>query len=320
MRDDPIMAPFYEAARQALSDYRLQAPIRLLEYSENATFIVDTTPPYVLRINRPTYHSAAQIEAEIHWLHDLHRALPFAVSRPIPKVDGGYIGKHTLNGITYHSTLFTFVAGQAPAKASVAVFEQLGEITAQFHAHSVAHHARYASYNRPHWNEATILGEQAKWGRWQDGRGMTPQRIAYYERAVALMRARLAQYGKSKTRYGLIHADLRQANLLMEAGELKIIDFDDCGFSWLLYDFAAAISFIEHQPYVADLQAGWLKGYRRFRALSTEDEAMLSTFILLRRLQLIAWIGSRTNATTEQLGAQYTYDSDALVAAYLQKT
>ena len=68
---------------------------------------------------------------------------------------------------------------------------------------------------------------------------------------------------------------------------------------------------------MADLQAAWLTGYRRYRALTEEDEAMLATFVLLRRLQLIAWIGSRTNATTERLGAAYTYASDALVARYL---
>ena len=41
----------------------------------------------------------------------------------------------------------------------------------------------------------------------------------------------------------LIHADLRLANLLVERDRLGIIDFDDCGFGWFGYDFAAAVSF-----------------------------------------------------------------------------
>lgn len=312
---------FDEAARLAVADFaNLDAStLTRMEYSENATYQVKdyAGQAFVLRINRPFYHSKAQIAAEIHWLHDLHMALPFAVSKPIAMANGDYIGTQHVEGTRYHSTLFTFVAGQAPAEGDVNVFEQLGEITAQFHTHSVQQHARYQHYDRMTWDELTILGEDAKWGRWQDGRGMTAARIAQYEQAVALMRERLAAYGKHPSRFGLIHADLRSANLLVAQGELKIIDFDDCGFSWLLYDFAAAISFVEHEPYVADLQAAWLKGYRRYRALTEEDEAMLATFVLLRRLQLIAWIGSRTNATTERLGAAYTYASDALVARYL---
>lgn len=321
MTYDEKLQLFRKAASLALLAYEDLLPhtLRLLEYSENATYVVENKrgQKFVLRINRPYYHSEAEIAAEIQWLHELHKALPFAVSQPIARLDNAFIGKVMLEGQPYYSTLFSFVKGATPHEASTAVFEQLGEITAQFHNHSVQQHERYQHYDRLTWDEATILGEAAKWGRWQDGRGMTASRLALYERAAALMQQRLALYGKSPERFGLIHADLRKANLLLEGTELKIIDFDDCGFSWFLYDFAAAISFVEHEPYIPQLQAAWLKGYERFRVLTAQDKEMLSTFVLLRRFQLIAWIGSRTNATTERLGAAYTYASDALVMTYL---
>ena len=41
-----------------------------------------------------------------------------------------------------------------------------------------------------------------------------------------------------------------------------------------------------------ELQAAWVEGYRAVAPLSAEDEAELPTFVMLRRLLLVAWIGS----------------------------
>ena len=44
----------------------------------------------------------------------------------------------------------------------------------------------------------------------------------------------------------MIHGDLRLANLLVDGETTKVIDFDDCGFGWLMYDCATTVSFFEH--------------------------------------------------------------------------
>ena len=48
-------------------------------------------------------------------------------------------------------------------------------------------------------------------------------------RLAAALRARLAAFGTGPARYGLIHADIRLANLLVDDGRVSVIDFDDCG-------------------------------------------------------------------------------------------
>ena len=93
-------------------------------------------------------------------------------------------------------------------------------------------------------------------------------------------------------RYGLIHADMRLANLLVEGDQVTLIDFDDCGFCWFMYDFAAAISFHEDHPLVPVWRQNWLEGYQSVRALQPTDITALDTMILLRRMALLAWIGS----------------------------
>jgi Ser/Thr protein kinase RdoA (MazF antagonist) len=110
------------------------------------------------------------------------------------------------------------------------------------------------------------------------------------------------------------------ANLLVEGTRTKVIDFDDSGFSWYLYDLGTALSFIEHRPDVPELVAAWLTGYRKVAALSAEDEAEIPTFIMLRRLLLVAWIGS--HAETElarSQGVPFTEGACMLADRYLGK-
>jgi len=111
---------------------------------------------------------------------------------------------------------------------------------------------------------------------------------------------RLATYGQPPHRYNLIHADMRLANLLVSDEETRLIDFDDCGMGWLMYDFAAAISFIEDDPRIPALKEAWLGGYRTVRDLDTEDIAEIDTFVMLRRMALLAWIGSHIEAPEPQ--------------------
>ena len=106
------------------------------------------------------------------------------------------------------------------------------------------------------------------------------------------MRADLRVYGTDIDRFGLIHADMRLANLLVDGEHTVLLDFDDSGFGWFLYDLAASLSFIETSPQVPALIRAWLGAYMEIRALKPEDLRMIDTLILLRRMALLAWIGS----------------------------
>jgi Ser/Thr protein kinase RdoA (MazF antagonist) len=139
-------------------------------------------------------------------------------------------------------------------------------------------------------------------------------------RLDATLRTRLARHGSDPDRYGLVHADLRLANLLVDGDTTYVIDFDDCGWSWYLYDLGAALSFIEDDPRVPELVDAWTRGYRRIRELSTEDEAEIPTFVMMRRLLLVAWIGSHAGTELAQsMGAAYTEGSCALAERYLSR-
>ena len=138
--------------------------------------------------------------------------------------------------------------------------------------------------------------------------GLDAAKTELFARTVALIGRRLAAYGKARERFGLIHCDLRLANLLIDGDVVKVIDFDDCGFGWFMYDAATPVSFFEHEPQVPELIDAWVRGYRcGGAALADDDDAEIPTFVMLRRLLLVAWIGSHAETDLAQsMGVAYT--------------
>ena len=63
-----------------------------------------------------------------------------------------------------------------------------------------------------------------------------------------------------------------------------------------MYDFAAGISFIEDDLQIPQLKSAWLAGYQEHRSLSDEDIQMIDTMVMLRRMLLLAWVGSHKDA------------------------
>ncbi len=112
---------------------------------------------------------------------------------------------------------------------------------------------------------------------------------------------------------------MRLANLLVDGDDVRVIDFDDCGFGWFMYDFATTVSFFEDHPMVPELRVAWLEGYRSVAEVSADEEAELDTFVMLRRLLIMTWIGSHYEYATEaqELGAGYTLATCPLAEAYL---
>ena len=61
-----------------------------------------------------------------------------------------------------------------------------------------------------------------------------------------------------------------------------------------------------------------MRGYRKVAELPEEDEAEIPTFVMLRRLLLVAWIGSHSETDLAQSqGVQYTRDTVGLCERYL---
>ena len=313
-----------QLAEQALSLYDLpvRASVQLISRSENETYRIQAPSGerWALRVQRPGYQSTNALISEIAWLVALREDGVVATPVPVAGRDGAWIQR-----IAYPELrdviLFAWESGFPPEIGMDLrpSFKSLGSITARMHAHSMTWR-RPANFERFTWNFETALGDTPRWGRWRDGLGMDAGRLDLFGRTADRIRDRLLNYGSSPDRFGLAHCDLRLDNLLLNDGQVKVIDFDDCGFSWYMYDAATLISFYEHLPAAAGLIEDWLEGYRTVRAVSKEDEEEIPTFVMLRRLLLVAWIGSHPQADlARSLGVGFTDQTVGLCAAYLKR-
>jgi Ser/Thr protein kinase RdoA (MazF antagonist) len=78
------------------------------------------------------------------------------------------------------------------------------------------------------------------------------------------------------------------------------------------------VSFIEHHPRLPEMIDSWVRGYRGVLDLTSEDEEEIWTFVMFRRLLLVAWIGSHPAVDiARELGADYTRASCELAERYL---
>lgn len=314
----PLMAllPSYGFGSNSSS----QVSLRRLTVSENATYLaVCGSDQLVLRVHRRGYHSRAEILSELEWLDALSGSVDIETVQPVTATDGERLHSLEVDGASHHVCAFGYLAGEEP-KVGVHLkdrFEDLGRITAKLHQ-QVRSWVPSKGFVRKRWNYDTLIGERAIWGDW---------RAAYKDdgdvqllgQLCTQLKAALSAYGEGTDRFGLIHGDLRLANLLDDGKRLAVIDFDDCGFGWFAFDFAAAISFYEDDPSIPALQAAWLKGYREIVDFKTEDEALLPTMIMVRRLQLTAWLASRAGNDTEgELGEGFAEGTVRLARAYMK--
>ncbi len=320
-----VLTRVTRCAQGALAGYGChpEASVTLLNVSENATFLVDDPGEgrSVLRVHRLGYHTEEEIISELAWMDALRAEAGVRTPQVLPAAGGSRIvtAADPVSGETRHCVRFEYLPGSEPEQDAAGHFAELGEITARMHRHARGW-PRPGGFTRFRWDYDAAFGLEARWGRWQDGIGVGPAEREILGRLDGTLRRRLAGFGDGPDRFGLVHADTRLANLLVDGGAVSVIDFDDCGFSWYLYDLGTSVSFFEHEPQVPELVDSWLAGYRRVLPLPAADQAEIWTFILYRRLLLVAWIGSHQGAgIAAELGSGYTAGSCDLAEQYLSR-
>jgi Ser/Thr protein kinase RdoA (MazF antagonist) len=313
-----------EVARLAAETYGFSASAALTRFTltENSTYRVSEPgrTPLVLRVYRPGGRPAVEVQSELAWMGALRREL----GPILPDILAGPDGSHLVEVIpttglpACFCVAFSLAPGEEPQEGEFrAWFPRLGEITARLHRQSRAWQPP-AWFSRPTWDVSTTLGDRAHWGPW-DASVPDAEERAQLQRLADVVVARLARFGTGASRFGLVHADLRLANLLVDGDDIQVIDFDDCGFSWYLYDLACALTFNEGHPDADELIAGWVESYRAVEPISAEDEAEIPTFPMLRRLMLSAYAGLRpdTELAHELAANRYAAETCALAEAYL---
>ena len=276
---------------QALPMWGLQGfAATLVAARENLVYRIDAPQPLALRLHRRGMRSAAQLLSELEWMAALaERGL--SVPRPRPALDGALchtVGGQIVDVLGWLDGVPMCLGGRLnPLVAGVPAYQSLGRAMALLHLKSDAW-TPPPSFDRPVWDAQGLLGAAPLWGRFWENPQLTAAQAALLTQARHHALARLSALKGAD--YGLIHADLVQENVLIGPGGPQVIDFDDGGFGYRLFDMATVLNFILREADPVPLQAAFVQGYLATRPI---DLTELPLFQTLRALSYVGWIVPR---------------------------
>ena len=264
--------------------------ISLAAHRENAIYRVDASEGrFALRLHRRDYRSDVELHSELQYMAAIEAA-GIAVPQPIASRNGAYLEHVDCTQVSVLSWLNGRPLGETgvpldiPDRANT--FRKFGTLIAQLHTAS-DNWKQPATFTRQAWDLEGLLGEGAQWGRFWDNPYLTSAQRTLLIATREKLRAQLQALDFDQ---GLIHADLVSENILLDDGQLRIIDFDDSGPGYRLQDLATALVKHEAEPDYETLKAELFAGYQQTRPL---DEKGVELFLFVRRLSYLGWIVPR---------------------------
>jgi Ser/Thr protein kinase RdoA (MazF antagonist) len=283
-----------------------------LKVRENAVYSVHT-PDHrraVLRVHRAGYHSDAALHSELAWMQAL-AASGIEVPQPIPSRAGKAFELIHFAGVpgTRQVDVFEWIDGQPlgsvehglsgdPANVQ-RIYATVGQLAARMH-NQASTWLPPASFRRHSWCKAGLVGETPLWGRFWDLAGLSPSQRAFFKHLRARLSRDLSRFASTPDRFGLIHADLVPENILVDGDRVRIIDFDDAGFGWHLFEIATSLYFIRRESYYEHAREALIAGYRQHRALPDEHLRLLPMFLAARGTTYLGWIHTRKGEPAAQ--------------------
>ena len=255
---------------------------------ENAVYEVsDARGRFALRLHRQGYRSDAELRSELAWMA---AAAEGGLSVPLPAraVGGEYLahidGKQVdvltwLKGRTLDDAL-----ANCAREIRRSLFFALGREMALLHQVSDAWNPPQ-SFERVHWDRDGLLGRAPLWDRFWENPELTASDRGLSERFRSAASKKLEEIGPALD-YGLVHADLVPGNVLVDGNSLRLIDFDDGGFGYRLFDVATALLKHMRKADYSQLQNGLIEGYHSIRSLAVAE---LDLFLALRAATYVGW-------------------------------
>jgi Ser/Thr protein kinase RdoA (MazF antagonist) len=286
-------------AAAALAAYPLVEPRpRFIADGENVTFRVDAGGErFLLRLHRPRRHgrcvySPAAVRSELQWLDALRGTL--CVPEPVRTRDGALTTSATAESVTRVCSVLRWQYGRIHAASPrPGHLRLLGAAMARLHTQADKW-TPPPGFVRIRWDWETFFGNTMHYGD-LDAADIWDVLPASLRRCFDEVAARSESLMTALGDFGLIHADLHLDNALFAAGEVRLIDFDDCGYGFRAYELAVALWELRRRDDYPAFHDALCEGYAAHRRLPPGD---LDAFIAVREVAFGLWyVGmSRVNS------------------------
>ena len=273
----------------------LAGPARLAAERENVVWdaMLPSGRRVALRLHRAGYQSAAGIAAELAWCEAL-AARGFPCPRPVRTTGGALTARHGGRDVS----AVTWIEGAVPVSdlpPTPDLHRRIGALLGRLHAESDAA-AGPAPCLRPAWSMGGLAGPDPLWGRWWENVAASGAQVRALIAARDAARDWLRGFAAGGAAdIGPIHADAIGENVLAAPdGALTLIDFDDCGMGFRLYDPGVALVPRWADADLPALTRATAEGYAAARGLDPATvETHLPRFTAIRALASAGWIVAR---------------------------
>jgi Ser/Thr protein kinase RdoA (MazF antagonist) len=298
-------------AERALAAWGLEeAVVTPIKYRENAVFRVEAPDGalQVMRVHRAGFRSDAAIRSEAAWMQALSSEGGVPTPGFLPTRSGELLQSVSADGVpgarqcdllawVEGSPLGTLEAGVDLGDAALQrTYRSVGEIAGRIHVHADAW-SRPAGFVRPAWDAASLVGDDPAFGRFWELSALADDERKLLMRTRARVRRRLAELGPTNL---LIHGDLIPDNLLAGAQGIRVIDFDDCGWSWASFELVTSLFPLLISGGFNTGSQAFLEGYRSVRPFPEEELALIPTLLVARLLSYLGWPQGRPEIASQQ--------------------
>ncbi|GLZ89238.1 aminoglycoside phosphotransferase [Metapseudomonas resinovorans] len=303
----------------------------LIKYRENAVFCATRSDGQrsALRVHRDGYHSEEALRSELQWMEALA-----ADGIHVPQIIRTREGEHLARvhsdelGESRYIDMLGWLDGTSIGSAEhglavqsnvAGLFFDAGAVAARIHQSS-ARWVQPNAFSRHAWDEEGLIGQRPFWGPYWELDLLEPAQRELLQATRQAARADLRRYGRNLDNFGMIHADLVPENLLLDQARLHLIDFDDAGFGWHMFELATALYFCLDDPRYTEIEAALLGGYHSVKPLTEADRATLPLFLALRGVTYLGWIHTRRESrTAEELAPMLIERACHLARTYLDQ-
>jgi Ser/Thr protein kinase RdoA (MazF antagonist) len=292
-------------AEAALGAYGLSgARLTFLQYTANIIYRVDVPGPapvvrgqspyvpnrYLLRVLYTSHWEG--IKGEMTWLAALSREAGLPVPQPVPTLEGELLTKITTPAVPEGRivSLMRWIDGRRLTNGfRPGHFRAWGRMIARLHEFSAGWQPP-AGFERPVWDWEGQLGGRYFRCPVEELVASMPEHLQEpFQIVSSEARAVMESLGTGPDAYGLVHADTYPENVLFKAGEAYLIDFEDCGFGYWLWDMAIALSLWPWTEEWHWRRDALLDGYAQVRTLPGSQLQHLDLFMAAQYATMVLW-------------------------------
>ena len=245
-------------------------------------------------MHRHGFRNAVETRSELHFLQALAAQLPaerIAVPMPIAARDGELVVE--VDG--RHCDLLSWVDGRVlrPTRGlGLAGTALLGESLGRLHGFAERWRPP-AGVELPTWDYEAFFTEASPYRPRGLRALMSREDWTVFRDVAAQTRAVFALLDGLDGAKGIIHADFILLNCHFtrrgRGWKVGVIDFDDLGWGYFLYDLAPLLGNLADFPRYRPMRDAFLAGYRSVRDLPTEIERHLPVLMAARHAVACLW-------------------------------